>query len=82
MQFYMRNNVFKNNIVYVGEHGRALASKSGRMDGSTPTVTLDHNIYYFPSGATAPSSAKNARDGPPRRAGRQAGSSPGLQPGS
>jgi hypothetical protein len=53
MQFYMRNNVFKNNIVYVGEHGRALASRSGRMDGSTPTVTLDHNIYYFPAGSKA-----------------------------
>jgi Right handed beta helix region len=53
MQFYMRNNVFKNNIVYVGEQGRALASKSGRMDGGAPTVTLDHNVYYFPSGAKA-----------------------------
>lgn len=21
MQFYLRNNIFKNNIVYVGEHG-------------------------------------------------------------
>ncbi len=52
MQFYMRNNVFKNNIVYVGEHGRALASKSGRMDGA-PSVTLDDNIYYFPSGSKA-----------------------------
>jgi len=23
------------------------------MDGSTPTVTLDHNIYYFPAGSKA-----------------------------
>jgi hypothetical protein len=53
MQFYMRNNVFKNNIVYVGEHGRVLASKSGRMDANTPTVTIDHNIYYFPAGSKA-----------------------------
>jgi hypothetical protein len=53
MQFYMRNNVFKNNIVYVGEHGRALASRSGRMDGGAPTVTMDHNIYYFPAGSKA-----------------------------
>lgn len=53
MQFYMRNNVFKNNIVYVGEHGRVMASKSGPMDANTPTVTLDHNIYYFPSGSKA-----------------------------
>jgi Right handed beta helix region/Protein of unknown function (DUF1565) len=53
MQFYMRNNVFKNNIVYVGEHGRAMTSKSGRMDAHTPTVTMDHNIFYFPSGSKA-----------------------------
>jgi hypothetical protein len=53
MQFYMRNNVFKNNIVYVGEQGRAFASKSGRMDDGAPTVTMDHNIYYFPSGSKA-----------------------------
>jgi len=53
MQFYMRNNVFKNNIVYVGEHGLAMTSKSGRMDGSTPTVAMDHNIYYFPAGSKA-----------------------------
>jgi hypothetical protein len=53
MQFYMRNNVFKNNIVYVGEQGRAMASKSGRMEGGAPTVTMDHNIYYFPSGSKA-----------------------------
>jgi Right handed beta helix region len=52
MQFYLRNNIFTNNIVYVGAHGRALASKSGRMDG-TPTVILDHNIYYSPSGPKA-----------------------------
>ncbi len=53
MQFYMRNNVFKNNIVYVGDHGIAMTSKSGRMDGGAPTVTMDHNIYYFPSGSKA-----------------------------
>ncbi len=53
MQFYMRNNVFKNNIVYVGEQGRAFSSKSGRMEGGAPTVTMDHNIYYFPSGSKA-----------------------------
>jgi hypothetical protein len=53
MQFYMRNNVFKNNIVYVGEHGLAMTSKSGRMEDGAPTVTMDHNIYYFPSGSKA-----------------------------
>lgn len=53
MQFYMRNNVFKNNIIYVGKHGRALVSKSARMDGGTPTVVLDHNLYYFSSAPKA-----------------------------
>ena len=53
MQFYMRNNVFKNNIVYVGDHGIAMTSKSGRMDGGAPTVTMDHNIDHFPSGSKA-----------------------------
>ena len=53
MQFYMRNNIFKNNIVYIGDHGLAMTSKSGRMDGGAPTVTMDHNIYYFPSGSKA-----------------------------
>ena len=48
MQFYMRNNVFKNNIVYVGEHGRVMSSRSGRM-GGVPTVIMDHNLYYFPA---------------------------------
>jgi hypothetical protein len=64
MQFYMRNNVFKNNIVYVGEQGRVMASKSGRMDGSTPTVTLDHNIYYFPAGAKATKWTYDQKDFP------------------
>ena len=49
MQFYLRNNVFKNNIVYVGEHGKAMTSKSGRMDG-VPSVIMDHNLYSFPAG--------------------------------
>ena len=53
MQFYMRNNLFVNNIIYVGKHGRAMTSKSGRMDPNTPTVTMDHNLYYFPGGAKA-----------------------------
>lgn len=62
MQFYMRNNIFKNNIVYVGEHGKALVSRSGRVDGSTPTVTLDHNIYYFPPGPTAAKWSYDTKD--------------------
>jgi Right handed beta helix region len=50
MQFYLRNNVFKNNIIYVGKHGRVMTSRAGRMDGS-PTVIFDHNLYYYPGGS-------------------------------
>jgi hypothetical protein len=53
MQFYMRNNLFVNNIIYVGSHGRVMTSKSGRMDPNTPTVTMDNNDYYFPGGSGA-----------------------------
>ena len=53
MQFYMRNNVFENNIIYVGKHGLVTTSKSGRMEPNTPTVTMDHNIYFFPGGEKA-----------------------------
>jgi hypothetical protein len=52
MQFYMRNNIFKNNIVYVGEYRRVMSSRSDRMDG-LPTVIMDHNLYYFPGGSQA-----------------------------
>jgi Right handed beta helix region len=51
MQFYLRNNIFKNNIVYIGDSNEALRSRSGRMDPNTPTVTFDHNLYYSPAGA-------------------------------
>jgi hypothetical protein len=60
MQYHMKNNVFKNNIVYIGKYGRAQKSLSGRMDPATPTVTLDHNLYYFPAG---PKAVKWAYDG-------------------
>ncbi|MGC1870607.1 MAG: right-handed parallel beta-helix repeat-containing protein [Acidobacteriaceae bacterium] len=53
MQFYLRNNVFKNNIVYIGDSDRVMRSRSGRMDPNTPTVTFDHNLYYSPAGANA-----------------------------
>jgi hypothetical protein len=53
MQFYLRNNIFENNIIYVGSHGRVMTSKSGRMDPATPTVTMDHNVFYFPGGSEA-----------------------------
>jgi len=61
MQFYLRNNVFKNNIVYVGEHGKAMTSKSGRRDG-VPSVIVDHNLYYFPAGPKAASWSYDKRD--------------------
>lgn len=53
MQFYLRNNIFKNNIVYIGDSDQALRSRSGRIDPKTPTVTFDHNVYYSPKGANA-----------------------------
>lgn len=49
MQFYMRRNTFKNNIVYVGNHGKAMTSKSG-PSGGLPTVIMDHNLYYSEDG--------------------------------
>jgi hypothetical protein len=50
MQYYLRNNVFKNNIIYVGKHGRVMSSRSGRMD-DTATVVFDHNVYFYPGGS-------------------------------
>jgi hypothetical protein len=49
MQFYMSRNVFKNNIVVVGEHGKLMMSRSGPSDGM-PTVSVDHNVYFFEKG--------------------------------
>ena len=51
MQFYMLNNVFENNIIYVGKHGNVMRSRSGRTDPNIPTVTMDHNLYFFPGGS-------------------------------
>ena len=53
MQYYLRNNIFKNNIVYVGKSGRALNSRTPRPEKNTPTVTLDHNVYYSADGSRA-----------------------------
>ena len=53
MQFYLRNDIFKNNIIYVGTPGRALKSIMGRVDVGTPSVTMDNNVYYFPAGSSA-----------------------------
>ncbi|MGC1782365.1 MAG: right-handed parallel beta-helix repeat-containing protein [Acidobacteriaceae bacterium] len=60
MQFYMRNNLFENNIIYVGKSGRAMTSKSGRESSGVPTVTMDHNLYYYPQG---PGAVKWSHDG-------------------
>ncbi len=49
MQFYMSRNVFKNNIVVVGEHGKLMMSRSG-PSGGVPTVSIDHNVYLFEKG--------------------------------
>lgn len=53
MQFYLRNNIFKNNIIYVGASGRVLKSIMGRADAGAPTVTMDNNVYFFPAGPGA-----------------------------
>lgn len=60
MQFHMRNNIFENNIIYVGSSGRAMLSRSGRVAPNISTVTLDHNLYYYPAG---PRSVKWSFDG-------------------
>ena len=60
MQFYLRRNVFKNNIVYVGEHGKLMTSRSGST-GGTPTVVMDHNLYYSPGGKGALSGSFDAK---------------------
>jgi Right handed beta helix region len=61
MQFYLRNNVFKNNIVYVGGHGKAMTSKSAHAD-DVPGVIMDHNLYYFPAGPKAASWSFDKKD--------------------
>jgi hypothetical protein len=53
MQFKMKNNVFENNIVFAGTRCLMTASKSGRVDETTPTVSMDHNLYYCAAGAEA-----------------------------
>jgi len=60
MQYHMRDNTFKNNIVYVGGAGRVMMSRSGRMEPGTPTVEIDHNVYYYAGG---PGAAKWSYDG-------------------
>jgi hypothetical protein len=47
MQHYLTFNLFQNNIVYAGKHGRLTSSRSGSVDGKTPSVTMDYNLYFF-----------------------------------
>ncbi len=60
MQYHMQDNVFQNNIVYVGDAGQVMMSRSGRMEPGTPTVEMDHNVYYYAGG---PGAAKWSYDG-------------------
>jgi hypothetical protein len=47
----MTNNVFENNIVYAGSRCLMTSSKSGPVDGHTPAVSIDYNLYDCVSGA-------------------------------
>jgi hypothetical protein len=51
MQFNMTNNVFENNLVYAGIRCLLTSSKSGPLDGNTPTVSMDYNLYFCVSDA-------------------------------
>jgi hypothetical protein len=53
MQFNMTNNLFENNIVYAGSRCLLTSSKSGPLDGHTPAVSMDYNLYYCVSGSEA-----------------------------
>ena len=53
MQMHMRDNIFENNIVYIGRPARAMRSRSGPVNPNTPTVTMDHNLFYYQGGPDA-----------------------------
>jgi hypothetical protein len=50
MQLHMGDNIFENNIVYIGTPARATHSRSGPVNPNTPTVTMDHNLFYYQGG--------------------------------
>ncbi|HET7216080.1 MAG TPA: right-handed parallel beta-helix repeat-containing protein [Terriglobia bacterium] len=50
MQMHMQNNIFENNIVYIGAPASATHSRSGPVNPNTPTVTMDHNLFYYAGG--------------------------------
>jgi Right handed beta helix region len=52
MQYNMENNVFKNNIVYAGNRCLITVNKSP-LEGNTPPVSVDYNLYYCASGSKA-----------------------------
>jgi len=62
MQFYLRNNIFKNNIVYIGDSNRVMMSRSGRVDPDLPTATFDHNLYYSAEGPNGVKWSLNGKD--------------------
>lgn len=64
MQFHMRDNVFKNNIVYIGRPARATHSRSGPVNAETPTVVMDHNLFYYEGGDDAVKWSYNDRSYP------------------
>lgn len=53
MQLQMRDNIFENNIVYIGRPARATHSRSGPVKAGTPTVVMGHNLFYYAGGADA-----------------------------
>ena len=48
MQYYMANNLFKNNILVAGPRGLLTVSKSSPMQSKEPTVVMDYNLYFSP----------------------------------
>jgi len=52
MQWNMADNILANNIVYAGPRCLISLNKS-QVDKNQPPATVDHNLYYCASGATA-----------------------------
>jgi hypothetical protein len=52
MQWNMADNIFANNIVYAGSRCLMAVNKS-QFDKQHPPVSIDHNLYYCPSGSKA-----------------------------
>jgi Right handed beta helix region len=52
MQWNMADDIFANNIVYAGPRCLIAINKS-QVDKTQPSVMIDHNLYYCPSGPKA-----------------------------